>query len=160
MPPFGSVLKVSLALALLTFEAGAQEWEQFGFRKLRFAFDVPPGFALKKTADDGKGAIFEAQSGADLAVWGKSVPRRNFKATVQAELNADEAEGWEITYRRMTPAWASYSGIKDGRIRYVRAIAVCNDRVGMFQLDYDVENKVPYDPIVVRMVRSLKADGC
>ena len=160
MSSMWNVAKVALSLLVLTVQAGSQEWEQFGFRKLGFGFDVPPGFVLKETAENGGGATFEAEDEASLAVWGDNLPKRNFKATVQAQLNADEEEGWDVSYRRITPVWASYSGTKDGRIRYFRAIAVCNDRVGIFQLDYDVADKVPYDPIVVRMVRSLKEDGC
>ncbi len=153
-------LVVALAVVLLAIPAGSQEWGQFGYRKLGFDFDVPPGFVLKETAQNGRGATFEAQDGAFLAVWGDNLASRRFKAAVQAQLNADEEEGWSVTYRRLTSTWASYSGIKDGRIRYFRAIAVCDNRVGIFQLDYDVADKVPYDPVVVRMVRSLNADGC
>ncbi len=160
MPCLWNAVKFALALLVLTVQAASQEWGQFGFRKLGFAFDVPPGFVLKQTAANDNGATFEAEDGASLAVWGDSLSIRNLKSTVQAQLDADEAEGWDVTYRRLTPTWASYSGIKVDRIRYVRAIAVCNDRVGIFQLEYDVEDKVPYDPIVVRMVRSLKAEGC
>jgi hypothetical protein len=156
-----SILKVALLIVvLLTVQASSQEWEQFGFRKFAFGFDVSPGFILKETTKNGGGATFEAGDGGFLTVWGDSLPKENFKAAVEAHLNADEIEGWDVTYRRITPTWASYSGIKDGRIRYFRAIAICNHRVGIFQLDYDVRDKVPYDPIVVRMVRSLKEDSC
>ncbi|WP_244554830.1 hypothetical protein [Mesorhizobium prunaredense] len=72
----------------------------------------------------------------------------------------DEKEGWKLTYKRVTPRWASYSGIKNEKIRYVRAIAVCNDRAALFVINYSSDEKIPYDPIVVRMVRSLKAEGC
>lgn len=151
---------VALAFLLMAVQAAAQEWGQFGFRKLGFVFDVPLGFVLKETAENGRGATFEAEDGAFLTVWGGGLSERNFKTIVQTLLDADEDEGWDVTYRRVTPTWASYAGIKDGRIRYVRAIAVCNDRVGIFQLDYDIEDKVPYNRIVVRMVRSLKAEAC
>jgi hypothetical protein len=32
--------------------------------------------------------------------------------------------------------------------------------VAAFELDYSRDQKIPYDPIVVRMVRTLKAEGC
>ena len=75
-------------------------------------------------------------------------------------MKQDEIDGWNVTYRRINPNWASYSGIKGDKIRYFRAIAVCKDRVAVFQLDYGRTDKVPYDPIVTRMVRSLKAENC
>jgi hypothetical protein len=160
MPTLLRIIEVVLALALLAGPAGSQEWEQFGFRRLGFSFDVPPGFVLKQTADNDRGATFETTDGGFLAVWGDDLPKRDFGSTVQAQLNADEEEGWNITYRRITPTWASYSGIKHGKIRYFRALSVCTNRVGIFQLDYDVKDKVRYDPVVVRMVRSLKKDAC
>lgn len=58
------------------------------------------------------------------------------------------------------PRWASYSGIKDEQIRYVRAIAVCNDRAALFTINYSSDEKIQYDPVVVRMVRSLRAEVC
>ena len=53
-----------------------------------------------------------------------------------------------------------FSGIKGDKIRYFRAVANCADRVAVFELDYSRDQKIPYDPIVVRMVRSLRAEGC
>ncbi|WP_292653700.1 hypothetical protein [Mesorhizobium sp.] len=72
----------------------------------------------------------------------------------------DEKAGWKVTYRRVKPAWASYSGLRDGQIRYVRVIAICNDRAALFTMNYSRSEKIPYDPVVVRMVRSLRAEGC
>jgi hypothetical protein len=54
----------------------------------------------------------------------------------------------------------SYSGIKEGQIRYFRAIAICNDRAAIFRMDYSRAEKRAYDPVVTRMVRSLKPEGC
>ncbi|TIU07200.1 MAG: hypothetical protein E5W44_21885, partial [Mesorhizobium sp.] len=67
---------------------------------------------------------------------------------------------WKLTYRRLTSTWASYSGINNGEIRYVRAIRVCDDRAALFTINYSRSEKTPYDRIIVRMVRSLRAEGC
>ncbi|MEO5755330.1 MAG: hypothetical protein ABIQ51_00590 [Mesorhizobium sp.] len=72
----------------------------------------------------------------------------------------DEKDGWNLTYKRVTPQWASYSGLKDGRILYARAIKICDNRAALFTVDYSRNEKIPYDPVVVRMVRSLKTEGC
>ncbi|MER9644947.1 hypothetical protein [Mesorhizobium sp. M0239] len=63
----------------------------------------------------------------------------------------DEKAGWRLTYRRIAPGWASYSGVKNGAIRYVRAIMVCDERAALFTMNYRQSEKEPYDPIVVRM---------
>jgi hypothetical protein len=139
---------------------GAQEWQPFGVRHAGFVFDVPPEFALDQVAKDGTGPTFVYPKNATLTVWGDKLPGSEFEAKIKAQLNKDESAGWDISYRRIMPTWASYSGIKDDKIRYFRAIAICNDRVAVFQLDYDRANKVAYDPVVTRMVKSLKAEGC
>ena len=72
----------------------------------------------------------------------------------------DESDGWNLNYRRLTDGWASYSGVKDGMIHYFRAIAICHDRTGIFQMDSSRSDKIAYDPIVVTMVKSLEAEGC
>ena len=71
-----------------------------------------------------------------------------------------EDEGWDITYKRITAKWAAYSGIKDGLIRYVKAITVCDDRVAFFLIDYDRSLKRDYDPVVTQIEKSLKREGC
>ncbi|MGX9176702.1 hypothetical protein [Mesorhizobium sp. BHbdii] len=84
----------------------------------------------------------------------------SFRTEIEHRMVEDEKNGWQLTYRRVTPELASYSGVKDGQIRYVRAIRVCRDRAALFTINYSRNEKIPYDPIVVRMVRSLKAEGC
>ena len=50
--------------------------------------------------------------------------------------------------------------MKDGRIRYFRAIAACGDRVALFLLDYNQAEMVRYDAVVVSMVRKMKIGDC
>jgi hypothetical protein len=98
--------------------------------------------------------------GALLAVWGTNVAEGDFLPQVKKQISRDEKEGWKFTYRRLTREWASYSGIKDDQIRYVRGITVCDDRAAMFLIDYSRDQKIAYDPVVTRMVRSLKSEDC
>jgi hypothetical protein len=72
----------------------------------------------------------------------------------------DKSDGWELSYIRVTSDWASYSGTKEDQIRYVRAITVCGDRVDVFVFDYPRSEKLAYDPVVERLVRSLDPEGC
>ena len=144
--------------ALLSLPAAAQEWQPFGVKEFGFTFDVPPGFELTENSE--QGAAFEGENDAFLAVWGVNLPKSEFEAEIENRMAEDEADGWELTYRRVTPDWASYSGVRDEQIRYVRAIAICDDRAAVFVINYPRGEKIPYDPIVVRMVRSLKPEGC
>ncbi|TPI72542.1 hypothetical protein [Mesorhizobium sp. B2-8-9] len=133
-------------------------WQHFGVKEFGFIFDVPPGFALSQRSD--QGAAFEGERRAFLAVWGARLGKASFEAEIEHRMMQDEKDGWRLTYRRLTPKWASYSGIKEGQIRYVRAIKVCADRAALFTINYSRDEKVPYDPVIVGMVRSLRAEGC
>ncbi|MER8524305.1 hypothetical protein NKH61_33585 [Mesorhizobium sp. M1005] len=136
----------------------AHAWQLFGVRQFGFIFDVPPGFVLTQRSD--QGAEFRGENDALLTVWGARLGKHSFRAEIEHRMVEDEKRGWKLTYRRVTPRWASYSGIKNEHIRYVRAIAVCNDRAALFTINYSSDEKIPYDPIVARMVRSLGAEGC
>lgn len=149
-----------LFATLLSCQAFAQDWQPFGVEQLGFIFDVPPGYILTERSDAGDGASFKGPAGSFLAVWGMPLERSDFKKEVAARMREDEAQGWRISYRRVTPNWASYSGTRAGKIRYVRGIAICGDRAAMFLMDYDKSDKTAFDPIVTRMVRSLKPEGC
>ena len=154
------IMRSLLVFLLLPAQAVAQEWQHFGIQRFGFIFDVPPDFVLAQRPENGDGATFQGSDGAFLAVWGVNLETRNFRPEIAKQIKRDEKEGWNVTYRRLTAKWASYSGIKDGKIRYVRAIAICSDRAAIFLIEYGRDNKIPYDPIVTRMVRSLKPEGC
>ena len=154
------VAGAAIVLASSSGPSLAQEWTAFGIRKAGFTFDVPPGFALDHIAEDGQAATFLGPQEANLVVRGDHVSGGNFKQSVEALMADDEGHGWKLTYRRLTDSWASYSGVKDGMIRYVRAIATCADRVAVFVMDYRQSEKLGYDPIVLRMVKSLDSEGC
>ena len=153
-------LFATLALLLLPLHALAQEWQPFGIERFGFIFEIPPGFELAQRSENGDGATFEGPNGATLAVWGVDLKGRKFLTGIAIQMREDKADGWRITYERLTDDWASYSGIKGDQIRYARAIKVCGDSAAVFIIDYERSEKIPYDPIVVRMVNSLKPEAC
>ena len=147
-----------VSILFFTPIVSAAAWQQFGVRRFGFTFDVPPGFVLTQRSD--QGAAFQGENDAFLAVWGARLVNASFRAEIEHRMIEDEKAGWKLTYRRITPSWASYSGVRSGQIRYVRAIEVCSDRAALFTINYSRSEKVPYDPVIGRMVRSLKADVC
>ncbi|MEQ1956085.1 hypothetical protein [Mesorhizobium sp. CN2-181] len=147
-------------MAASTGPSLAQEWTAFGIRKAGIVFAVPPSFSLDRIAEDGQSATFLGPQEASLVVRGDHFLGGNFKQRVEALIADDGRHGWKVTYRRLTDSWASYSGIKGGMIRYVRVIVTCDDSVGVFAMDYSQTQKLPYDPVVFRMVKSLASEGC
>ena len=72
----------------------------------------------------------------------------------------DQQDGWAITYRATTPSWASWSGKKGSRILYVRAISMCGGEMyGAFTLEYSEADLEAFNPVVDRLVASLKDSG-
>jgi hypothetical protein len=158
---FAGILPLAiLALLLSVGFAAAQGWQPFGFKDPGFIFEVPPGFEISETAENGRGASFEGPDGAYLAVWGADLARRDFRAQIDSQMAQDRKDGWDLTYVRVTADWASYSGIRDDQIRYFRAITVCGEGAAVFVFDYPRSQKLAYDPVVVRLVRSLDAEPC
>ena len=160
------MIRTSLTLAALmvqlTQAAIAQDWTPFGIRRFGFIVDVPPGFVYVRSLSEDRqgGAAFQNADGDAIVVWGIALPIRDFRDNVEALMAQQQDEGLEITYKRITPKWAAYSGLKDGLIRYVKAITVCDDRVAFFLIDYDRDAKRDYDPVVTQMEKSLKREGC
>ena len=71
-----------------------------------------------------------------------------------------EEDGWTITYKAVTPQWASWSGTRGSRILYVQAISMCGgDIIGAFELEYSQADRAAFDPVVERLVASLRDSG-
>ncbi len=155
MPRFVLSLLASLFFTALD---QAQSWQQFGIKQFGFTFDVPPSFVLTQHSD--QGGAFQGKNDAFLVVGGAQLGNASFRTEIEHRMVEDAKDGWMLTYRRVTPVWASYSGTRGGQIRYVRAIAICNNRAALFTINYSRAEKIPYDQVVVRMVRSLKPEGC
>lgn len=149
-------------LALFASVAAAQEWQRFTSERFGFALDVPPGFSVSHVSANGDGRIYHGAGGDHLlVVWGARLEDEGFLSEVRERMAQDDADGWDISYERLTRNWASYSGSRDGEIRYVRAVRLCDDRAAFFYLEYPREDKEALDPVVVRLVRSMRrTDSC
>jgi len=149
----------SLLVSMMASAWAHEDWQRFRLEQFGFSFEAPPGFELDGNASPAS-LTFTGPNGARLAVGGAALDGQRFRPLIEGHLEQDRAEGLDVTYRRFTPQWVSYSGFIGGDIRYVRAIRVCDDRVAIFVVDYDRGEKRAYDPVVTRMVRSLREDGC
>ena len=93
-------------------------------------------------------------------VWGAYLTIGSFKKEAAWRIEQDEADGWQIAYQRINSKWASWSGMKDGKIFYQRAIAACNGAAAYFRKEYQKSEAVKYDEIVVDLVNSLRSREC
>jgi len=149
---------ICLMLIALAAPAFAADWGQYDNARFGYTIDVPPGFEWGPEADNGDGRTFR-EGATKLVVWGGNVMEPGFEGEVAAAMDFVETDGWAISYQAVTPRWASFSGAQGRRILYQRMIALCDGAYAAFRLEYSAIDLGKLDPVVERLVRSLKG-GC
>lgn len=149
-----------LALLLLPTAALAEDWEPYANARFGFVVDIPPGFTLEREADNGDGRTY-SRGAATLAVWGNYLMAGDFAEDVAYRRATYQKEGWDLSYDRRTAGWASLSGTRGETILYHRTVALCDDTLASFVLEYPETMKGEISPLVGRLVKSLHpAEGC
>jgi len=152
-------LILALILALTAAPVFAAEWGHYVNDRFGVEADVPPGFVAGEPLVNGDGLRFSTPT-ARLSIYGSLIVEGEFMDAVQRGMKWSADEGWKLTYQAVTPSWASWSGKRGSRILYVRAIRMCGgDVYGAFELEYSEADRKAFDPVVERLVRSLKDSG-
>ena len=140
----------------------AAGWGHYANPRFGYSIDIPPGFSSIEEAENGDGGVSHGQDSlSQLAVWGANVTEDSLAEEFRSRIDAAKEQGWSISYRRETKNWASWSGSVQGRIFYARAIALCDGQAAYFLIEYPKARKKSFDPVIVRLVRSLrKARAC
>jgi hypothetical protein len=127
-----------------------------------YAVDIPAGFGAVREADNSDGGVSTStDKQSQLAVWGANLLLDPLSADVKGRIESATQEGWEVSYRKVTDRWASWSGERNDRIFYARAIILCHDdQAGFFQLEYPSEKRDEFDGIVKGLVRSFAMTDC
>jgi hypothetical protein len=157
-------MKLLPALLFVTMATGtlAAEWSPYENLRFGFVIDIPAGFAGNGEASNGDGQVFRSSDGTQvLRVYGGNLLADDFETSVQAAMVHAEEAGWSLSYQRVTPSWASYSGLRNGQVLYARAIALCGgQQFAAFELEYPEAEIDEMHAAVDRLVASLKAaDG-
>ena len=151
------VIVAALVLAASVVAAAAFDWGHYANQRFGYSIDVPPEFSAIDDADNGDGGMSRSDDTlSELAVWGSNLIEGGLREDFATRLAATEADGWTVSYRRETADWASWSGSQQGRLFYARAITLCDGQAAYFLLEYPKARKKSYDPIVQRLVKSLK----
>lgn len=156
---YALLLIASLCAACPAFAADG--WSGYANPRFGYSAEVPPGFTLPRESDNGDGAVFESKDGARLLIFGAFVEDGAFAADTRQRIAWTKQQGWEITYEKVTPGWASYSGSRTGDILYARGVTLCEGNAAYFQLEYPRAALKVYDSVINRMIKSLRpAEGC
>jgi hypothetical protein len=141
--------------------AGAADWGTYANARFGYVIDVPPGFSEIAEAENGDGGTSRSSdSKAELRIWGGYTTEGDFGDEVRWRIEQDVSDGWSVSYRKAKADWASWSGVKGDRVVYQRAIVACDGAVAYFRLEYGGDQKKAYNPIVSRLVKSLRRSGC
>jgi hypothetical protein len=145
-----------LTLLLTASPALSQDWDFYANSRFGYVIDIPPGFSGEGEADNGDGQIFNSADGTQLLrVYGAN-SLDGFETTVASAMNQAREGGWNLSYERVTPSWASFSGTRNGIVVYARAIALCaGTQFASFELQYPERDLDAMHAVVDRLVGSL-----
>jgi hypothetical protein len=136
--------------------AAEDDWHPYANPRFGYTVDIPPGFEMRKQADNGDVASFHADNGATLIVFGTHPPGGDFETDVAERIGYEKEDRWRIVFSRVTPAWASFSGARDREVFYARAIALCDGSAAYFRLQYRKSRLTSFDGVISRMAAALR----
>jgi hypothetical protein len=147
--------------ALCMSPALAADWGSYENARFGHVVDVPPDFEWGEEAQNGDGRVFTKTDGTQLMrAYGGNIIEADFEAWVKAAMGYATDAGWALSYERVTPSWASYSGKRNGMILYARAISLCGgSQFASFELEYPERDIGAMDAVVDRLVGSLRESG-
>jgi hypothetical protein len=156
------VLATLAMIALVGAAFPAESWGRYINARYGYGVDIPAGFSPVHEADNGDGGVSRSADGqSQLSVWGANLLLDPLSTDVKSRIESAAGEGWKVSYKKVTDRWASWSGERDGRIFYARAIILCHDdQAGFFQLEYPAELREDFDAIVKRLVKGFKPTEC
>jgi hypothetical protein len=153
------ILALSLLLAV---PALAQVWGTYTNDRFGYIIAIPPGFHGQGEADNGDGQVFEAERGEMLLrVYGGNNLEVTFAESLRVGMQYAREAGWDLSYERVTRTWASYSGTRNGRILYARAIVLCDSsQFAAYELEYPEDfDRERMDAAIRQLNASLKTTG-
>lgn len=152
---------ILFALLFLAPAALAADWGLYENARFGYAIAVPPGFSGQGEADNGDGQPFRSADGTQsLRVYGSNIIEESFEAAAAASMGYARDGRWNLSYERVTPSWASWSGTRNGMVLYARMIALCSGtQYATFGLEYPERDLDEMNPVVERLVGSLRATG-
>jgi hypothetical protein len=153
---------VLLVLALLALPAVAAEWTSYDNARFGYEIAIPPSFVPNgPESENGDGLVFVTTDATQLLrVYAGNIIEGDFESAVGRAMDAATEAGWDLSYKRVTPRWTSYSGTRGDMILYARAISLCDGtQFASFEIEYPAVDLDWMHGVIERLVASLKATG-
>lgn len=143
---------------LFTFGANAETWRTIHTARFGTTAEVPANWVMDPPPENDDGRVFRSPNGrAQIIVSGIYA----IEEGTNAEKMASEGEpeiGTTITYEKRGPDWKVISGIKGGRIFYMKSILTCHDTIwNHLWIEYPEDEKHKYDALVTHVSATLHA---
>ncbi len=149
---------VIFAACVFATSVVAADFKPYENGRFGYVIDLPADFKTVQIPDNGDGIGLESADGtAKLSVWGNYLTEGGFSQESDLRKKFEVEDGWKFTYEKRGASWASFSGTKGDRIIYMRQIALCDDAMGNFTVEYPAAQQKQFRPLVDRMVKTLKA---
>lgn len=149
---------LAFAFAALALPA---TWVHYENPRFGYEISVPPNFEAGEEAANGDGLVFVTTDGTQLLrVYGGNIIEGGFKAALGRAMGAATDAGWDLSYKRVSGTWASYSGTRGDMVLYARAISLCEGRqYASFEIEYPYADLEDMRLTVEMLVASLKRTG-
>jgi len=149
---------IVIAAYLLLVTTAAAAFKTYENGRFGYVIDIPSDFKTVADPANGDGIGLETADGsAKLSVWGNYVTGGSFRQESDQRRKFASDDGLRFTYEKRGTSWASLSGTKGGRIIYMRQIALCDDAMGNFTLEYPASQQKRFGPLIDQMVKTMKA---
>jgi hypothetical protein len=160
-------LKTAVIFSVLLLGIGTAQAEPYANAKYGFSITVPDTVAVdQKESDAGDGISSHSADGqAQFIAYGQFLldsggNKLTFAEKTKESEKSEASDGWKILYRKSKGnAWAVFSGQKNDRIFYARAIAGCHGQsFAIYRLEYPVNQKAAYD-LAIKTLNASLIDG-
>jgi hypothetical protein len=149
---------IIFVVCVFATSASAADFKPYENGRFGYVIDLPSDFKTVLTPDNGDGIGLESADGtAKLSVWGNYLTEGGFRQESDLRKKFETEDGWKFSDEKRGASWASLSGTKGDQIIYMRQIALCDDAMGNFTLEYPAAQQKRCGPLVDRMVKTLKA---
>lgn len=136
----------------------AESWRTYRNPRFGTTIEYPDRFRPGRPPENGDGLSFTSADGAAFSVWGSHNSLEHDLSGLESFARENLSKDQRIAYEARGANWFVLSGSQGNKTFYQRNLLSHHQRiVNGFEISYPSRLNVPYDPIVRRMSRSLRA---
>ena len=144
--------------AIMATPARAEAWRRYRNDRFGTSIEYPERFRPGRPPANGDGLGFASADGASFSVWGGHNALEHNVQGLERFVRDNLPGGAKVVYAARGANWFAITGVDGDSIFYERrVISHAGQIVNGFSIRYPGALKTPYDPVVERMSKSLRA---